>query len=1078
MPFEAIEEPPPTVRGKRDTYTRYTMDSAHLNAPPTAPQHNGEHNSIAPVPDHMTCNGTTPSGRPRLFACEVCKRAFARSEHLKRHERSHTKEKPFVCGVCQRRFSRRDLLLRHAQKLHAGCDDAIKRMRKRSKRAKKNDGEDEGDSAGVASSQGDSKRKKPNSEQQLPSTGNLLAGDFNFFFATNNDIHGTQYGTQYSSMMNFDVVPRVRHSSFSAASGNNYANASVGQQNAVEFATPQLAPVDLMLNNQVNASSANDSNNQSQNFAQNSCMDTNSHLMNSLGLNNQWLDPLPSLQNLPSLQFINNFSLNDSSTGTGALSSAISSTTNTNKKASTSAANPQETLKASKSASSAKSVSLSSSNPQKKKPSDSNDVFGYSFYDDDYVLGSQMEDFHSIKLSYPKLPSTYLQETASSPSTVHNAQSSHNTNTNDYILLSDLEVPNQAEKILSVGYSFYENNDSTAGNSNGLGWRNPSPSVSDSPPVKETQTQPLVSRSLPSMSLTDLFTNSTIDRINKVMKRYPFAGLPQPQLPTVEYLNHYVDNFRELFLSHYPFIHRNLLNEESMYKHTLNPETPKDYAPTICLPLLIATIGALYTNQKQHAADLYEYSRRCIHVYLDSRKKNDEAEKNTTHNSPLWLVQSLVLSVLYGLFGEYDESDLSIILRQVNALCTLVKVSRFNLCQFNHENIEINEEYFEDYITYQSKVRTVYMIFNISSMLSCLYNVDRFIGYKEIKCDLPDLESYWNCSNLREFKKVCIECNLNYSLNSEKILNDMVFNNQINYKVSEFGSIIIMNILLQYFFTNRDNALSNYSIGISPDHMNASNLVKNYLWEDMVTDVYSQMNMESVVLRNVAVIRSMMIDLSPMKEALWSRSWDKVSSEFLSLSPKTDDLIDACDYSVRTLSMMFINDVESSNFKKCVSLSLQWLFFNFFYIAKFLHKFERLILKQVLTGGHIKPHEARLMPKFFSIYLKIAKFLADLEQLLTRNFEYHDPTSQLALKQFDASKITFGYQRLVEAHYPKDVNMDNVVKIVSLRLSQNVLRIGEFVMYYIYKHEANFNIFKAQSEGLRHLRVFVEKDLA
>ncbi|ODV71641.1 C2H2-type zinc finger protein CYBJADRAFT_131308, partial [Cyberlindnera jadinii NRRL Y-1542] len=68
----------------------------------------------------MTCNGTTPSGRPRLFACEVCKRAFARSEHLKRHERSHTKEKPFVCGVCQRRFSRRDLLLRHAQKLHAG----------------------------------------------------------------------------------------------------------------------------------------------------------------------------------------------------------------------------------------------------------------------------------------------------------------------------------------------------------------------------------------------------------------------------------------------------------------------------------------------------------------------------------------------------------------------------------------------------------------------------------------------------------------------------------------------------------------------------------------------------------------------------------------------------------------------------------------------------------------------------------------------------------------------------------------------------------------------------------------------
>ncbi|KAK3613890.1 hypothetical protein LTR22_027974, partial [Elasticomyces elasticus] len=57
--------------------------------------------------------------KPRPHVCGTCARSFARLEHLKRHERSHTKEKPFECPECTRCFARRDLLLRHQQKLHA-----------------------------------------------------------------------------------------------------------------------------------------------------------------------------------------------------------------------------------------------------------------------------------------------------------------------------------------------------------------------------------------------------------------------------------------------------------------------------------------------------------------------------------------------------------------------------------------------------------------------------------------------------------------------------------------------------------------------------------------------------------------------------------------------------------------------------------------------------------------------------------------------------------------------------------------------------------------------------------------------
>ncbi|KAL3460090.1 hypothetical protein BJX64DRAFT_263687 [Aspergillus heterothallicus] len=54
--------------------------------------------------------------------CAVCSQAFKKAEHLARHFRSHTKERPFMCPVCGKLYVRRDTLMRHTRSQHLESD--------------------------------------------------------------------------------------------------------------------------------------------------------------------------------------------------------------------------------------------------------------------------------------------------------------------------------------------------------------------------------------------------------------------------------------------------------------------------------------------------------------------------------------------------------------------------------------------------------------------------------------------------------------------------------------------------------------------------------------------------------------------------------------------------------------------------------------------------------------------------------------------------------------------------------------------------------------------------------------------
>lgn len=111
----------------------HTEDFANFNPSPSHSYSHGlQHHAV-----QRTANGVFRRARSatatemapypqKSHSCPIpmCGRLFKRLEHLKRHVRTHTQERPYVCQLCNKAFSRSDNLAQH-RRTHETNPDAI-----------------------------------------------------------------------------------------------------------------------------------------------------------------------------------------------------------------------------------------------------------------------------------------------------------------------------------------------------------------------------------------------------------------------------------------------------------------------------------------------------------------------------------------------------------------------------------------------------------------------------------------------------------------------------------------------------------------------------------------------------------------------------------------------------------------------------------------------------------------------------------------------------------------------------------------------------------------------------------------
>ncbi|KAI8625651.1 DNA binding regulatory protein AmdX [Xylariaceae sp. FL1651] len=908
-----------TNAGNDDSASTITVNTTKAPAP-------------APFPPPKT-------DKPRPHVCATCQRSFARLEHLKRHERSHTKEKPFECPECTRCFARRDLLLRHQQKLHQSTTPSSRPRNRREStsstataqsRARKNSVA----SANAAASNNASMRPRANTISHIDPNHVQMIAAANASVARNQHMPAAHHSRHQSlvglPMHNLDH-PFAGMSAVMGHRGMSHGLPKLethGIHNIDFNAGLRTAPP-LPFQNDFDFEGYLFSGQPGSTINPNALHYTESpHSMS--------LDPTSPFGN-GMTDMSTNQHVEDSFDWLTGFEHQMSFNTNPNENA-VDGSSPSAMSTTSQSGIS--DVMLDGSNNTAMPAATS------SIWQPALMGPPQVSNHFSLEMSGGVFPDLLNGAPVSPQPPTQKTMNDifFSTPPPSMSSMSPSLMPGLATQNLNQALNFGPGPETPTSMGGGHQSHSPVATITDA-------TRNAIACALSQSAAMSSGRKYSFPSPNSPMSPQLQANqdiLPEfaKNLPSTQDLQRYVGSYLRYCHPHLPFLHIPTLSFD------MPPSTGRTGTTggSGCLILSMAAIGALYELERPQSRELFEMAKKMIQLYLEERRKADmrkadfrrtPASDQGTQGSdsfihtPLWLVQAMLLNVVYGHnCGDKIANDIAsthsaalVSLAQAAGLLRPIKLDSAEIREIQVNDAEGNwnggdkaetEEQAEwlRWKTIEERKRTLYIIFILSSLLVAAYNHAPALTNSEILLDLPCDEEFFAAESAAAFqlKGGARAANHNRMTFHEALgellrtnekqqklainSNHQAFGSTVNLheipkselKPSTLGCLVLINALHNYIWETRqrhhNKVWRNEETEKMHRHIEPALKAWQSAWASNPHHSLERPNpfgmgplsADAIPLLDLAYVR-LFVNMSRTKEKFWQRDWDGLAEE-------------------------------------------------------------------------------------------------------------------------------------------------------------------------------------------------------